>query len=98
MEQEKPVHFEVVSPEANKCAVTRKLEEELDRNGLQCDNIKNKAEKRLVLKQDLLILPLLAISTFFGYLVRRPGYDPLVEPVSNVVLCGRTAVRLVMPV
>lgn len=31
---------------------------------------KSKEEKRLVLKQDLAILPLLSLSIFFGYLVR----------------------------
>jgi hypothetical protein len=32
---------------------------------------KSKAEKRLLLKQDLIILPLLSLTFFFAYLVMR---------------------------
>ncbi len=41
-------------------------------------HVKSKEEKRLVLKQDLLILPLLSGSIFFGYLVHTHSLDPKV--------------------
>jgi hypothetical protein len=72
MEEEKPTHLEVASTEAGD--TTAVSEEEDDRNEAQENNVKTNAERNLVWKQDLLILPLLAISTFFGYLVRLLGH------------------------
>ena len=36
------------------------------------DRVRSKEERKVVLKQDLVILPLLAVSFFFAYLVSLP--------------------------
>jgi hypothetical protein len=49
-------------------------------------NVKSKMEKRLLLKQDLIIIPLLSLGYFFGYLVFSPTTAQLKQTVHDAML------------
>jgi hypothetical protein len=49
-------------------------------------NVKSKMEKRLLLKQDLIIIPLLSLGYFFGYLVYSPTATQLRQTLHDPML------------
>lgn len=67
MDMEKSTTVEVEAAYA--APATKDIEEHHE--DVRIRHVKNKEEKRLVLKQDLLILPLLSGAIFLGYLVSQ---------------------------